>query len=76
MMALNLSKEQIEKAKKAIKFSSEHEELFVVGLKMQRLENKLCLLLERDPEYVKERNELFRQLREKYAQKYINEGLL
>lgn len=76
MMALKFSKEQKERLKRVVTFNADHPEVFWWSMKYYHKENRLTELLENDPNYKKECCEEMRKIREKYAQKYIDGGLL
>lgn len=75
-MALKFSKEQKERLKRVVAFNTDHPEVFWWGMEYYHKENRLTALMENDPDYKKECREEMKKLREKYAQKYMDEGLL
>lgn len=71
-----ISDKMKEAMKRAVKFNNEHPDLMDVAIGAMMLESRLNILLNQDPEYVKERDKLLMELKERYVQKYLDEGLL
>lgn len=75
MMALKISEEQKKKLKLGVTIIA-NPDIFLRAMEVQRREDKLAVMLAKDQNYNKEIGEAMKKIREKYAQKYMDEGLL
>ena len=70
------SEKQKEMLKRAMAINTVPPEVFWRCMENYHKQNRLAALVENDPDYKKECYEEIRKIREKYEQKYMDEGLL